>query len=405
MIAAAVLAVVLVAAAVLYWNTSPAATTRSVTAAAGTFPLPPAAAVAVPAAFTPGWRRPSAATAFPLVAGPAVVTADAGTVTGRDAATGAEQWSYTRTAQICTAAAGFGDVLALYRNEDATACSELTALDPGSGARRVQANPVAYPGVRLITNGTLVAATGHVALTVMRSDLVRTTEYGDVATPVQPHRQPRPGCEYGSFAMTAGRLAVVERCADDAPPGQPHPDRLTALRPDGGSDATSPEVVFSTLLPSSPAQLVAASGDLVAVAAPGPPHLEIVDGTGEAVTSVPLAVPDADLAADPPDGVSRTSGDDRRLYWWSGSATVALDRATLQPDWTVAGTLGAGVRYADSVLVPVPSGLAVVDPATGRTTRTIPVDRGGWAGPVALGVQGSVLLEQRGPTLAALRPS
>jgi hypothetical protein len=103
--------------------------------------------------------------------------------------------------------------------------------------------------------------------------------------------------------------------------------------------------------------------------------------------------------------VAATTSDDRRIYWWTGSATVALDRADLQPVWTLPDTRGPGVRYGDAVLVPVPDGLAVVDPFTGTVTRTIAVDRGGWTGPVQPAVAGSVLLEQRGPDLVALRPA
>lgn len=399
MIAAAALAVVLVVAAVLYWRASAAATTRSVVAPPGSFPQPAAAPTTVPAGFAPSWQQPSRGTVAPLVVGPAVVTADAGVVAGRDAA-GTERWSYSRTAEICTAASGFGQVLALYRNRDGTACSEFTALDAGSGARRAQSNPVAYPGVRLIGNGTLVAATGPVTVTVMRSDLVKTTEYGDVETPAQPNRQPRAGCEYGSFAMTPGALAVLERCADEG-----GVDRLTVLRPDGGPDASTPDVVVSGPLSGARGQLVAASGDRVAVAKPGPARIEVLDGAANVVSSTPVAVPDADAGTDPPDGVPRTSSDDGRVYWWSGSATVALDRAGLGPLWTLPATLGAGVRYGDALLVPVPAGLAVVDPASGVVARTIAVDRGGWTGPVALDVLGATLLEQRGPTLAALAPA
>jgi hypothetical protein len=399
-VAAVAIVVVLLTAALLYWFTSAAATTRSVTADPAMFPSPPAAPATVPAGFAPAWQQPSAATPVPLVAGPAVVTADADSVVGRDAATGAERWSYIRDAELCTAAGGFGHVLALYRNGDGRNCSELTSLDPASGARGPQSNPDARPGVRLLSNGTLVAATGADYVEVMRSDLVRTTEYGTVETPEQPNRQPRPGCAFGSFAMAPGRLAVIERCTTGG-----GDDRLTVVRPDGGSDASNPDVVFSMPLRGPHHQLVAVSSDRVVLAAPDPARLEIVDGDGGQVTDLPLGVPDAELTADPPDGAPRTSADERRIYWWSGSRTVALDRTDLVPVWSLPGTLGPAVRYADALLVPVPGGLQVVDPARGAVTRTIRVDRRPWTGPVALATAGAMLLEQRGATLTALRPA
>ncbi|GAY13259.1 hypothetical protein TOK_2178 [Pseudonocardia sp. N23] len=396
---AAVLAVALVAGGVLVWRTSAAATTRSVTAPTGSFPPPPLTETTPPAGFTEAWRAASPGTPVPLVAGPAVVTAADGEVAGHDAATGATHWSYTRDDAICTVASGFGQVMALYRNGSGDACSELTVLVPSTGARRVYSNPNALPGARLLDSGTLVALTGSRYLQVVRSDLVKTTEFGTVDTPDQPGRQPYPDCSLDSFAITQGRLAVLERCPGD------EQDRLTVIAPDGGSDATTPEVVFSALLPGAHGQVVAAAGDRVAVARPGPAALEVVDGQGAVLSTTPLPVPDADLTAQPPGGVAATTSDDRHVYWWTGSATIALDRGDLQPAWMLPGTTGPGVRYGDAVLVPVPGGLAVTDPVTGAVARTIAVDRGGWTGAVQSAVAGSVLLEQRGPDLVALRPS
>ncbi|MFC5993992.1 hypothetical protein ACFQE5_07185 [Pseudonocardia hispaniensis] len=396
-LAAAVLVVVLVTTAVLYWRQSPAANTISELAsrAAAAAPAPPAA---VPQQLTEAWRAASGATAVPLVAGPVVVTADGSAVVGRDAATGATQWSYTRNVPLCAAAEGFGRVLALFHNGSGrdSDCSELTELDAVTGARAAQRNPDLRPGAQMITDGSHVAATGTNYLEVWRSDLVKTLEYGDIRTPAQPGRQPRPDCRYGSFAMAPGRLAVLERCASDSG------DRLTVLKPDG-RDATRPEVESSTPVPGSGAQVLAVSAERVAVALPDPARLLILDNAGRQVGLVPIDVPAADLSSDPPGGVASVTGDERRYYWWTGSRTVALDRTDLVPLWTLRDTLGPGVDYAGSLLVPVPGGTWVVNPLDGVAERTISVDRGGWTGPVALATQGAIVLEQRGPELAALR--
>jgi hypothetical protein len=47
--------------------------------------------------------------------------------------------------------------------------------------------------------------------------------------------------------------------------------------------------------------------------------------------------------------------------------------------------------------------LAVLDPSTGAQVGTLPVDRGGYRGPVETASSSGVLLEQRGDTLVALR--
>jgi hypothetical protein len=294
-----------------------------------------------------------------------------------------------------------GRALALYRN--GTWCSELTSLHPDTGTRDRQRNPDVHEGSRLLDGGSLVTATGPTYLEVFRSDLVRTVEYGDVPTPRQVGRQPRPNCESTGFAATSGRLAVLQRCPDEPA------DRLTVLIPDG-AEADKPQEEFSVPLeasgtPVSNATLVAVSDDRVAVALPDPPRLEVLDRSGIRVGLVGLDVPAADLARPPAAGVAAVTTDDDRVYWWTGSHTVALNALDLTPDWTVADTLGPAVGYAGELLVPVPAGVAVLAADTGRVTETLPVPRDDPRVPVFPAVQGEVLLEQRGPELVALRPS
>jgi hypothetical protein len=51
----------------------------------------------------------------------------------------------------------------------------------------------------------------------------------------------------------------------------------------------------------------------------------------------------------------------------------------------------------------VPGGVVEVNPVDGHVLRTVPVNRGDYHGPVTLAALGPVLLEQRGPTVVALR--
>lgn len=391
-IAAAVIAVLAVAAAVLVWRSSESLATGSEQAPPGAQLLP--ALGAAPAAVAEVWRAPSAATPQPVVAGPSVVTADGSEVAGRDPTTGQVSWRYARDLSLCTVGASWGRAVAMYQRGGF--CSEVTALDGATGARAAQRSSDATPSTRLLDNGTLAAAAGPQYVEVWRSDLVETLEYGAAQAPPQPGRQPRAGCRYGSFALVTGRLGVLEHC-----PGEAN-DRLTVLVPDG-KEADRPEEEFSVLLPAAGARLVTLSADRVAVAAADPPRLLLVDTVGAVSETIPLAVAPAELAGDPPGGVAAHSADARREYWWTGSQTVALDRATLRPVWTVPGTLGPGVPVGPDLVVPVPGGLLVVDPNTGAGVRTIAVDRAGYAGPVGLGTAGPMLLEQRGRELVALR--
>jgi len=397
-VAGAIAAVVALVAA-LMWATAPHAGTVSTPAAAPV--ADPPDATEVPAGFAEAWRARSGASPVPVVSGPVVVTGDGDTVDGRDATTGAVAWSYRRDEQLCAVGAGFPDrddgrALALFRNGDW--CSELTSLRPDTGVRDRQRNLDVHLGTRLLDGGSLVTATGPTYLEVFRSDLVRTVEYGDVPTPRQVGRQPRPQCESTGFAATSGRLAVLQRCPDE------QTERLTVLVPDG-AEADKPQEEFSVVLPSNGATLVAVSEDRAAVALPDPPRLQLLDRSGAQVALVGLDVPDDDLARPPADGVAAVSSNGDLVRWWTGSRTVALDGLDLTPVWTLPDTLGPGTDYAGRLLVPVPAGLALVDDASGDVDRTLPVDRGGDRTPVTSAALGDVLLEQRGADLVALRPS
>jgi hypothetical protein len=398
-VVAVLLAVAVAVAVTVAWATAPHTNTQLTPAAA---PVPaPAAAVGVPDGFTEAWRAASPATPAPVVAGPVVVTGDGGTAAGRDAETGAVRWSYARDLPLCAVGAGFperdgGVALALYRDGDW--CSDLTSLRPDTGVRDRQRNLDVHPGTRLLDEGSLVAATGPRYLEVFRSDLVRTVEYGDVPTPRQVGRQPRADCTETGFAVTSGRLAVLQEC-----PGE-QADRLTVLDPDG-AEADKPEEEFSVPLDVTGATLVAVSDERVAVALPDPPRLEVLDRSGTQVALVDLDVPTGDLARPPAEGVALTRATDDRVYWWTGSRTVALDALDLTPDWTLPDTLGTGTDYAGQLLVPVPDGVAEVGRTTGRIERTIPVARSDPRAPVASAVLGDVLLEKRGTEIVALRPS
>lgn len=406
LVAAGVIVALLVALTVTVAATSDVAGTTSVPATA---PIEaPSPASGAPVGFVPAWEVPSPGTPVPVVAGPAVVTAEGSTVTGRDARTGEERWSYARDLPLCTVGAGFpgieqGRALAVYANGDpadagggdGAYCSEVTMLRGDTGDRVGARNPDARPGTRLLADDTYVLASGTDHLEVWRSDLVRTLEYGEVPAQEQVGRQPRPGCTYGSVALGGRRVAVVERC-----PGE-SADRLTVLASDGEDGAEKPEERFSVPLPGAGAVVVAVSEEQVAVALPDPSRLAVFDASGAQVS---VSEVDA-VVADPPGGVAPTSADDAHRYWFTGTSVVALDVAQLALLWTLPDALGPPVRYGVELLVPVPGGLRVVDADRGRPGRLLPVDRPDPDAPVSLAVDGDVLLEQRGATVTALVPA
>ncbi|MGH4009976.1 MAG: Rv3212 family protein [Pseudonocardiaceae bacterium] len=401
LIVAALLAVAVLAVSTALWWITDARRTTLITAPGPAGQIP--ASGQLPLALAEAWRAPSPATQVPLVQGATAVTGNGGMVAGRDLMSGAIRWSYQRDRPLCTVAAAFHRAVAVYQRGET--CSEVTALDLADGRRGPQrTGPVQAP-TRLTTNGNQVAASGQRYLEVWRSDLVRTLAYGRLPTPVKPGAQPRPDCTHGSMALgpaaesgsaeSGGRVAVVEHC-----PGERA--RLTVQR-SNPKQPDQPEVAYSILRGSAQARVVAVSRDRVAVALPDPARLVVLDEQGRAVAEHPLTVPNSDLRGDPPGGLVEVTVTPTAVYWFTGSATVALDVTDLRPRWTRPGSLGSGAEVAGRLLLPVPGALAVLDTTTGQQVDTLPVDRGGYRGPVGTASSGGVVLEQRGTTLVALR--
>ncbi|WP_410656223.1 hypothetical protein [Amycolatopsis sp. lyj-112] len=391
-VVALIVVVVAVTGVIVGVNSDNAATVAQV--AATLPPGLPAAPAEVPGSLTELWQAPSSSTPSPIGEANSVVTADKGEVLGRDPYTGNVRWRYSRDLELCTVALAGIKVDAVYRKE--SGCSEVTQLDVGTGARTAQRNGDAELGTRLVVDGSHVTTTGKTLLNTWRDDLVKSMEYGQVPAMVQPNKQPRTGCTYGTVSAASGKIGVIERC-----PGDPA-DRFTVYSATN-DEADEPKVEYSTVLAGKNAKVVAMSGDLALVVLPEQKLLVIYGGDGMQKSAYPLDLPAADLAQDPTGGVMTTSWTAQGVYWFTGTKTMAFSRDDLTPRWTLNSAVGPGVTFGEQLVVPIPGGLAVLDELTGATIRTIGVDRHGYNGPVQLSSVGPVLLEQRGPTLAALK--
>lgn len=417
--AVVVLIVLLVAGvATIWWRGSDAAATVSVTGS-GNVTVPPKP-TAVPAEFKQLWQAISGATPDPVVVGPSAVTGDKHTVTGRDPLTGAARWSYDRTnLDLCTVSAAWGKAMAVYHKTHN--CSEVTELDAVTGKRGAQRNGDAQLNAQLMYDGTYVSTTGDKLIDTWRSDLVQTEQYGTVTAMVNHDKQPRLNCVYSSeLAGGPGLIGVLERCPDE------QYNRFTVLRASGTeSDAEKPNVLFSVQVPGDGGRIVALTDQREAVALPNPSRLVIWNNTGSQVETVPLdgvdlsATPNSVVqpttsllciqqpqpatACEPNSWTTTVSGNAKIITWFAGTKTIALSGSTLDPLWTLDGTFGAGTVYADKILVPVPGGLAVMDPVTGQRGPDVKVDRKGYQGQVRLTTLGDVLFEQRGDALVAMR--
>ncbi|KAA2264085.1 PQQ-binding-like beta-propeller repeat protein [Solihabitans fulvus] len=392
--AAALIAIVALVVGLVIAQRSDARATVSRPDPASVAPLPPA--TEMPPSLAEVWRAKSGATPIPVIAGSTVVSADGGEVLGRDPLSGQVRWQYSRNLPLCTVGTVWGKVLALFHK--ATNCSEVTTLDADSGKRGPQRNGDAAMGTRLLSDGNQVTVTGPTYFeSYRRDDLVKTEEFGTLRGLVNPGKQPRPGCTYGSQAISTGQIAVIERC-----PGELG-DRVSVLRsaPDKSDE---PQVTSTAVLSGKGARVVAVTATRVAVALPNPARLVLVDAqSGSVQSETPLDLPDADLAGDPAGWTVTAATTNSHVLWYTGSRTIALSATDLTPQWTVTDAQGPGMLFASRLLMPVHGGMAVLDQITGSRVGTIQLDRAGYQGVVRLGQAGPVVFEQRGDTLVALR--
>lgn len=404
LVATAVITAAVVAAAVLVWWTSPERATESSPATGE--PPAPAAASSPPDAMVEAWRRPDGAAAMPLAVGGTVITADGGTVRGRDYRSGAVRWTYARDLPLCAATAAFGDAVAVFRTGNG--CSEITAVDAATGRRGPQRSGNFDDTMELQVGADYITALGSTRLESWRSDLVRTLEYGRVDAPVQPDSQPRSGCTFESAAASTVQVAVLERCPGD------DGVRLTILDP-APDDPSQPDVLGSQALgidgtPIEHARVVATSGQRTAVVAPDPPG----GSGGETDREAALLIYDPTVARTHMTGLPPWSADavvgvrtGPVITLWTGAGpharTVALDAETLTVRWELPGTLGPATMMGSDLLVPTPGGLDVVGAWDGLAGRTVGVHRDdGARGPVIPAAVGETVLEQRGSELVAL---
>jgi len=389
--AAAILTVVATAAALIWWTSDARATISRPAAVPAPNPTP---AHAVPASLRELWRANSAATAQPVAVGGSVVTGDGRVVEGRDPATGAVRWSYSRDADLCGVSWVYRFAVAVYRDD--RGCGQASTLDGSTGLRGPARSSYSDKRVELSSDGTTVLSAGDTRLELWRSDMVRMLSYGEIDARVKPTSKGlNTGCLLTSAAASSSAVSVFEAC------GRQADLRLTLLRPAKEEDEPDQHNVAEPgIAADSGAKVLTVSETRTAIYLPAPqPRVDVVDETGTRIGSTLL--PEPPLASNV---VTRSSN---LIAWWTGRRVMVFDAANLTYRYSVgpAGSsapVGPATLMAGRLLVPVTDGIAVCDPVTGVDEDFLPVHREPSDSPVIPLASGSQLLEQRGKTLVAL---
>lgn len=325
----------------------------------------------------------------PIIVSGVVVTYSDNTITGTTP-DGVTQWTYKRGPELCGMSAAWGKVVAVYKTN--IGCGDVVAINASTGKYAGTRSSIAPDEVAVISSNDRIGTVGTTRSEIWRSDLVRTVEYGELEAPQEPNMQPHPGCTLTSALTRSELYAITESCSDGS-----------YLRFQKGTpeDSRKPEMYESVSIGEG-SYLVAISQDAAAVYDPSTSVVTSYNQNGTELANA--EVPRTDLLADSPIGVANVQVADlpHHMTYFDGSNLILLDPASLAVTTIYQGALGTGVAVGGKLLYPTADGIGVVDWDEKKVEKVIPVDRGSYSGPVAIGSAGATIVEKRGDTVAVL---
>lgn len=310
--------------------------------------------------------------------GGTLVTYSTHTVTGRDALTGGERWSYTRSDRtVCTAAQIGGVTVAVFELNGN--CDELTAINTTTGTRNwtrtvdkdgqpLNGHPsyVVGPYTLMMTTPTVIYAISPTGTSTQQNGGLDRWVFG------------QPGCTInGATLGTAGAL-ISQTCApldctDKAYCGG-GPQLLLRDGTTGRSDdAKNPDQIKWNLLGNT--SIPVSSGAVITATEPGSSQLDVLEAAeGKTLASLELKAP-TDSAPSTIEtaraqlirigGVTYVIAANQTSLLWS-APTTALPTVTATDDATVPD-------LSHSVLsVPAAQGIDQLEPGTGAVGQSRP---------------------------------
>lgn len=365
-------------------------------------------ATGVPTSLRPLWTHESAGTGPPLTTkGNLVTVSPEGTLVGRDAGSGEEQWSYEHVGRYC-AGTFYADAL-VAAFDGAAGCSDVTALDPTSQQYSSTRQSAFADSMDLTSTWKHTLAFSPDRLEIWRDDLVRTVEYGAVAAPQEAGMQPRTGCTLLSAGLTDERFAVTENCPGDAS------IRLT-LSETVPEDNRTPEEIASEATGAAGLWIIEVADEGVLALWNQGTAWTVEWFTSPTEHSTVLTLTGEPAVHPSPSSIS---GDGEQVRWFDGRSTHAFAETSGTHSWSAEGTTGPGLTGGSSpdpeagspgewVVVPVPDGFALLEHDTGQeslrlpsTSTSAPTQEG--EGVTGLSQIGDILYERRAGTIHAYK--
>lgn len=314
--------------------------------------------------------------------GGTVITYSTHAVVGRDALTGKVRWSYTRTDRTtCTAAQIGGVTIAVFRLDGN--CDELTAVDSGTGERRwtrtldKDGHPV--DGTPQFTAGqdTFMVTTPQVIYAISPDGTS-----GDGNGGLDRWVFSQPGCTINSAVLGSAGALISQNCANPncgtqkfcgAGPQLLLRDPITGEDTDSSKNKGNPDQIIWNLIGNT--SVPVSADDVVSAVAKGSSKLTTFSAAaadhGKVLATLPLSAPASGAS------VQATATGNAELVRLDGSSylinltgTSVLWHAPTDALPTVAS---GGTLKSPEFVVPTPGGIAVLDPNTGRTSKTFAV--------------------------------
>lgn len=321
-----------------------------------------------------------------------------------DVGDGTEAWHYDQQREICGAVhpSRWKEVGLVFRGPKG--CGEVIGFSASTGQYAHTRDALAPENVVPLSGERRAGTLSSERVELWRDDLVRTVEAGRQEAPHQPDQQKYTECRFTSALAGDQILATAQTCPDK-------PKKLIRLLKATPEDSEEPESLHEFTVPAG-AELVAVNAEEAAIYIPGKGNRSArlqflhIDGTYSNAN-----VPDAEGFSSGRAAV----GVDHELHqplthmagqantWFDGERLHIFPKADLHNHRIVEEALGLGAMHRGMLLVPVREGIAIVEPFSGKTLRTIAVDRGDYSGRVTVGVSGGRIIEQRADTLVGLK--
>ena len=345
----------------------------------------------VPKSFSEGFSLPdTSGRDQPLVASGMVITYNDNTLTATTPE-GETVWTYERPNELCLVDQAWGKVVATYR--DNAGCGDVVAIDAKTGKYAGTRSAIAPDNVVRLASNDRVGYASSERAEVWRSDLVRTVEYGLVEAKQEPDMQPNE-CTITSALTRTELVAVTEICGDGA---------FLRLQEATPEDSRKPEVLVSVEI-SPEAYLVSISQDAAAVYDPTTSEVRGYNKEGTNISS--SSVPQMDSPELGPDGIVKNlpvSDLPHHMTYWENNSLLLMEPAALAVTGVFQGALGTGFSAGEKLLYASNNGIAVVDWDKNAVDKIIPVDRGGYSGPVHISSAGATVVEKRGDEVVVMK--